>query len=147
MVSTSQKSADWDIAQLLDVVHYPGVPERTLGALTTFISKKNYVGIARRLEEGDVVKLIDVIDQVRRLRFQGIPLTETSVTRSSDTSIGKTLINWHCCGRWVLFVVRRLNFHTRRFYPVGWVDVEISLSQVEASLTRGGGSTKRTLWP
>ena len=143
MVSSSQKSADWDTTQLLDVVHYPGVPERTLGALTTFISKKNYVGIARRLEEGDVVKLIDVIDQVCRLRLQGILLTTTSVTRSSDLAIGKIPTNWHCCGRWVLSVVRRLNSHTRRFYPAGWVDVGISPLQVEASRIRGGGSTMR----
>lgn len=118
MVGSSEKSADLDTAQLLDVVHYPGVPERTLCALTTFISKNNYVGIARRLEEGDVIKLINVIDQVCRLRLQGILLTTTSVTRSLDLVIGKTLTHWHYYGRWGLSVVQRVNFPTRRFYPV-----------------------------
>ena len=64
MASSSQKSADWDTIQLLDVVDYPGGPERILGALTAFISKQNYVRIARSLEEEDAVKLVDVIDQV-----------------------------------------------------------------------------------
>ena len=113
MVSSSQKPADFDTTQLLDVVHYPGGAERTLGALATFISEKNYIGIARRLEEGDVVKLVDVIDQVCRLRLKGILLTMTPVTRPSELTTGKNLTNWHCYGHLDPSVVRRVNFHTQ----------------------------------
>lgn len=77
MAGHSQKTTgqgDWDIAQLLDVVRNPPGPERTLGVLMSFISHNNYVELARGLDKHDVVKLVNVIDQVCRVGLQIRPL-------------------------------------------------------------------------
>ena len=68
MVGNSQKMAawaDWDTTQLLDVVHHSRGPEQTLYVLKSFISNKNFVETALKLEKEDVVGLVNVIDQVR----------------------------------------------------------------------------------
>lgn len=55
---------DWDDAQLLEIVHRAQGPEWTLvDGLVAFVSRKNYVEIARKWEKGDVVKVVDAIDQ------------------------------------------------------------------------------------
>lgn len=69
MAGNSQRTTGrggWDTTQLLDIVRRPQGPERTLGVLMSFISNKNYVEVARRLKREDVVRLVDVIDQVCR---------------------------------------------------------------------------------
>jgi hypothetical protein len=70
MIASPQKTTvrgDWDTTQLLDVVHHPRGPERTLSVLMSFISNRDYVEIAQRLRKEDGVKLLDVIDQVCRV--------------------------------------------------------------------------------
>ena len=123
MADNSQKvtgRVDWDIAQLLDVVHYPRGPERTLAVLMSFISNNNYVEIVRRLKKEDVVKLVDVIDQVSGVAFIDARLTTTSMTRPSDQLIQENLNIWRCYGHWVLFVVPLPNSHTQQLFPTGW---------------------------
>lgn len=71
---------DWDTTQLLDVVHYPRGSERTLAVLSSFIANKDYLKIVRGLKKEDVVKLLDVIDQVCRLFFRDPLLTMTRRT-------------------------------------------------------------------
>jgi hypothetical protein len=146
MVNSSQKSK-CDTAQLLDVIHHPHEKERTLGVLTTFISNKGYVGAARKLDEGDVVKLVDVIDQVCRIRLKRTLLTTTSVIRPSEPTIGTTLESCHCYGHWARYVVPPRYFRTRRFYPMGWLNLAKSLLPLEGSPIRGGGSSKRYQFP
>lgn len=50
---------------LVHIAHHPETPERTLDVFTTFVSDKNFVGVARRMKKEDSGKLVDVIDQVR----------------------------------------------------------------------------------
>jgi hypothetical protein len=146
MVNSSQKSK-CDTAHLLDVIHHPHDKERTLDVLTAFISNKSYVGAARKLEEGDLVKLVDVIDEVCRVRLKGTLLTTTSAIRPSETVIGITLESCHYYGHWVQSVAPRRHFHIRRFYPMGWRNLEKSLLPQEGSPIRGGGSSKRYQFP
>lgn len=90
MAANSKKTTgrgDWDTTQLLDVIHHPRGPERTLAVLMSFISTRNYVEIARRLKKEDVVKLVDAIDQVRCVLLgQGYPLDDDF----DDQAIGPT---------------------------------------------------------
>ena len=69
MIGKSQEGTgreDGDITQLLvHIAHHPQTPERTLDVFTTFVSDKDFVGVARRMKKEDLGKLVDVIDQVR----------------------------------------------------------------------------------
>lgn len=89
MARSPQKTTgqgEWDTTQLLDVVHHPREPERTLDVLTSFISNKNYVNIARGLKKEDKAKLVDVIDQVSHVGLRGHPLDNDL----NDQAIGPT---------------------------------------------------------
>ena len=89
----------WDATQLLNVVNRPVGPEWKLDALVAFASSKDYVGVARRLDNEDVAKLVDVLDQVCRPSLQDTftRLTTAMAIRPSDPSIGGKLKLRHCC--------------------------------------------------
>lgn len=69
-----QKSEEtaWITVRLLDVIHHPVDSEATLDVLLDFVSKKNYLVIVRSLKKEDVVKLVNVMDEVRRVSFRAL---------------------------------------------------------------------------
>ena len=78
-----RSQAHWDTNQLLKVVNRPLRPERTRHVLMDFTSSKNYMEIARSLDQEDAAKLVDVFDQVCHSGFRNnfTRLTTVIMTR------------------------------------------------------------------
>ena len=72
-----------DTTRLLCVADRPPGPERTRDVLVDFTSSKDFGEIARRLNEKDAAKLVNVFDQVCRAGLQDTltRLTTTWITR------------------------------------------------------------------
>ena len=76
MIHNSQRVVsrqDGDTTQLLQVAHNPQGREQTLSVFKAFVANKEYIGTVRRLKKEDVVKLINVIDQVRSVGLHRYP--------------------------------------------------------------------------
>ena len=103
----------WDPEQLLDVVHHPDRdPSRTRDILVDFVALGNYREIARSFSREDVVKLVNVLDQVG-LRSSGFLGTVLTMTRPSLPPIGRHLPARISCGPFAPFVALQANFRAR----------------------------------
>ena len=140
--------AGLDVTQLLNVANGPLEPAQTLDAPRALTLSENYIEVARRLEQEDAAKLVDVFDQVCHRSLQETTLTRLTMamtTRPSDPSIQR-LKEWRCYVHSALSAASRLNSHARRFYPMDWRNVGTSPSPLEVSPTCGVGRTGRKTW-